>query len=300
MSRHRRFIFVVNNYPENIFEILDKVKCSYIIASKEVGKKKKTPHIQGYIEFPNAKSLSAAQKTIPKSHFEIAWGNAEQNFNYCSKENPPIIEKGTPKKQGQRTDLEEMCEDIRDGKTTVSQILESDPYMYHQYGRTLEKTEDEVNLTKHRTEAPECIWYYGATGTGKSYRAYEGYLDNPADFYNKPDDGDWWDGYRGQNTVIIDEFRGNIKFSRLLTLCHQYPTEVRRRGRQPMPFTSKKVIVTSCHPPERIYCNLSENDSIEQLYRRFTVYEVTHEGITQKCPEGNRDLCADSEIEYYT
>ena len=58
------------------------------------------------------------------------------------------------------------------------------------------------------------------------------------------DDNDWQDGYTGQETVIINDFRGGIKYAVLLQLIDKWPAFVSRRGREPAPFLAKHVIIT--------------------------------------------------------
>lgn len=61
----------------------------------------------------------------------------------------------------------------------------------------------------------------------------------------------------------------------LLMMIDKHPNYfVRRRGREPLPFTSKKVIITSSMSPEEVYHNLAENDKLEQLLRRIKVYNL--------------------------
>ncbi len=93
-----RWCFTLNNYTENeISSVITtiKEKCKKAIISREVGESG-TPHLQGYIEFKT--------KTRPKSvflfnriHFEKAKGNAQQNYNYCSKDGDVICLIGFPK-----------------------------------------------------------------------------------------------------------------------------------------------------------------------------------------------------------
>jgi len=118
----------------------------------------------------------------------------------------------------------------------------------------------------------EGIWYIGETGAGKSHKAFEGY--SPETHYVYPYDNDWCDGYMQQETMIINEFRGQIPYSRLLELVDKWPAALRRRGREPMPFLSKRIIVTSKMHPRDVYKNLSEHDTLDQLIRRFKIFEV--------------------------
>jgi len=113
------------------------------------------------------------------------------------------------------------------------------------------------------------IWIYGPTGRGKSHEAFQGF--SPSTHYLYTDDGGWWDGYVGQETVIINDFRGKIPYDYMLQLIDKWPFNVRRRNREPFPFTSKRVIITSSLSPEDVYHNREENDKIEQLLRRLEV-----------------------------
>ena len=141
--------------------------------------------------------------------------------------------------------------------------------LFHMYGRTLTKLEDLRMRKLFRNFMTQGVWIWGPTGTNKSRMAFEGFT--PETHYNLVNDRGWWDGYCQQETVIINDFRGWIPYDELLQLVDRYPYSVRRRGREPMPFLSKKVIITSALPPSKVYCNRNEGDSIEQLLRRFDV-----------------------------
>jgi len=54
----------------------------------------------------------------------------------------------------------------------------------------------------------------------------------------------------------------------------KYPYYVKRRNREPIPFTSKTVIVTSSMKPQDVYMNLDDGDHLEQLTRRFKIVEM--------------------------
>lgn len=122
---------------------------------------------------------------------------------------------------------------------------------------------------KFRTEMTTCDWLYGPTGTGKSHAAFKDFT--PDTHYVWKSDNGWQDGYAQQPTVIINDFRGEIPYNELLQMVDKWPYYVKRRGREPMPFTSKHIIITSSLPPDAIYHRRLEEDSLEQLNRRINL-----------------------------
>lgn len=110
--------------------------------------------------------------------------------------------------------------------------------------------------------------YWGATGLGKSRRAWaEGGLDA----YPKIPSTKFWDGYRGQEHVIIDEFRGAVSIEHLLRWLDRYPVLVEIKG-SAVPLVAKKVWITSNLPPEKWYPDLDAL-TLNALTRRL---EITH------------------------
>ena len=121
------------------------------------------------------------------------------------------------------------------------------------------------------------IWYYGETGVGKSHLAFKDFT--PETHYVHSEDNGWWDNYKQQPTVIINEFRGEIKYKELLELLDKWPHSVKRRNRCPLPFVSKLIIITSSLPPQEVYKNLNEKDKIAQLLRRLKVIKLENKTI---------------------
>ena len=114
-----------------------------------------------------------------------------------------------------------------------------------------------------------CEWIYGESGTGKSQYAFKDF--NLDTHYKWKHDNGWWDGYKGQETVIIDNFRGQIPYDQLLQLIDKFLYKVSRRGREPTPFLAKHVIITSILNPKDIYYNRYKEESLAQLYRRIKI-----------------------------
>jgi hypothetical protein len=285
----------VQNYYENT------EACNYLVYGEEVGEKG-TPHIQGYVEFKTQKSASAFNKNLNLkkggnyAHCKIRLGIPLDASGYCCKgeieakpdegyrywhKSPHDTWKGhkygSISKQGERTDLKEITDKIMAGSLKVSEIKVRDPILYHKYGRTLNDIEDLYLRKQYRTEMTQGIWLYGPTGVGKSHLAFMDF--DPENCYEwKKDDKGWQDGYCGQEIVIINEFRGDtMKYDLLLELVDKWPKTISRRGREPVPFLAKTLIITSSLSPEEVFCNRSKKDKIAQLHDRFIVKELKGE-----------------------
>jgi len=74
MSRSRSWCFTLNN-PEGL--LTDDVLrgSTYSVYQEELGQ---THHFQGYIHWPQPKSLAQMRALIPGAHFEIARGTPAQ------------------------------------------------------------------------------------------------------------------------------------------------------------------------------------------------------------------------------
>lgn len=233
-----------------------------------------TPHWQSHVYMKQQYTLSAMIKWLKRfachgehPNVKIMNGTYKQNVTYCSKDGK-YEEYGEPPSQGARHDLDELKTKITEG-ASVDDIVMDNPIMYHQYGRTLDRIEAIHLRTRKRTEMTKGLWFYGPTGTGKSHKAFE--MVAGKSYYVFKDDKGWWDGYTGQEVVIINDFRGEIRFGELLQMTDKWDYSVRRRGKEPMPFTSSLIIITASLPPNEVY-NGKDKDSIDQLLRR---YEVT-------------------------
>lgn len=246
----------------------DELSMSYMIYGKELCPETGREHWHCWLRFHNAKTIKAGLKYLPEGTWNIDQrGTNEECWAYITKDGD-YKEFGNRPSQGQRNDLLKVASDISSG-TTVDEITMNDPVLYHQYGRTLNKLEDLRMRNIFRTEMTKGYWYYGSTGTGKSHKAFENY--HPSTHYVLINDNGWWDGYTQQEVVIINDFRGWLNYDLLLQLVDKWPMSVKRRGREPIPFISKKIIITSSLSPDEVYHNRAENDKIEQLLRRFEI-----------------------------
>lgn len=249
-------------------------------------------HHQGWICFKNqisasTKSICKIAKQLGNAHVEPMYGSLNQNNDYCSKEST-LHKFGDEPKQGDRNDLKDVVKRIRDGETTSEEICLEDPVYFHMYSRTIQKAEDIHLRKKFRQWQTKGIWYYGNTGAGKSHLAFEGF--DPDTHYSKPLSDSWWDGYTGQRVVILNEFRGEIPYSELLSLVDKWPHSVPRRNREPAPFLAELVIVTSALHPQEVWKKRGVSDSMDQLYRRFDIGLVQDRNTIWEIQNGSEVL----------
>lgn len=118
------------------------------------------------------------------------------------------------------------------------------------------------------------FWLWGPTGSGKTREAFETLSEK----YN----GDVWisfgdlntffNGYRGQKGVILDDIRpGMIKFNLLLRILDGYPVTVNVKGSY-CAWNAETIFITAPTSPNQMYVNKEtgqEWDNLDQLIRRI-------------------------------
>ncbi len=205
-----------------------------------------TLHLQGYIEL--LKQLTKGQikkKLNQRMHFEERWGTQAQAIAYCKKVRTRVAdglsgEGGTPSRQKKCTAA--LIKDIQQGNE-LSEIMVDHPQQYLHLHSGIDKMHQ--FHVKKRNWDMEVVIFYGKAGTGKTYKAHN---DNPdAYVLSLGEDGNgkiWFDQtYQGQ-TIIINEFRSQLKYGYLLKLwdCIPMPLAVKYGGTQ---MRSKKIVFTT-------------------------------------------------------
>jgi len=112
----------------------------------------------------------------------------------------------------------------------------------------------------------ECYVFWGVTGTGKSRRAWE---EATMEAYPKNPNTKFWDGYRGDECVVIDEFRGRVDISYLLQWLDRYPVIVEIKGSATV-LRAKRIWITSNLDPRSWYPD-ADQDTVDALMRRLTI-----------------------------
>lgn len=259
-EKYRAVPFTINNpTDEDTNQVLAmKDHVVYIVVGKEKGEQG-TPHYQGYMYFKNPRNLKALKKMLPRAHFSLPCkGTHGENQRYCKKEGDILIEEGTLPRQGERNDIEEVRDMLKDGYNMRKVVECSDSYQAIKVAEVYLKYHE-----KQRDWKPEVRWYYGSTGAGKTKQARE-WLGE--DIYTCLDGIKWFEGYDAHENVLIDDFRRDFaKFHQMLKLLDRYPYRVETKGGSRQ-FLAKKIAITAPYKPEEIY-NIRED--VQQLLRRI-------------------------------
>jgi len=123
--------------------------------------------------------------------------------------------------QGERSDLAYLLELIRAGNSNY-EIIDMLPYYLFSIDkieRARQMLKAEENKDVFREMHTTYIW--GKTGTGKTRGVMEQY--GYTNVYRVTDYTHPFDGYAGEDVVIFDEFRSQLKIGDMLNLLDGYP-----------------------------------------------------------------------------
>ena len=304
-NRSRKCLLTFNNpiehgyTHEHIRELLKETKqCIYWCMSDEIGLETKTFHTHVYMACSSAVRFSVLQKRFPSAHIDFCQGTSQQNRDYVfksgkwantEKEDTNIKESHEEwgempiERQGARNDIADLYDMIKDGMTDY-EILESNP----QYFLNLDKIE-RVRQTIY-AERFKNVWrnldvtyVYGDTGAGKTRSIMEKY-EYP-NVYRVTDYEHPFDGYKGQDVIVFEEFRSSLRIDDMLNYLDGYPVELRCRYANRQACYTKVYIVSNISLHEQ-YMNM-QKEQIEtwkaflrrihhvKVYMNNTVYEYS-------------------------
>jgi len=225
----------------------------------------------------------------PRTHIEVAKGSVAQNIAYCSKTrdidvNPNEVVHAfgdVPKDYGDsgigqaaKVRYERAWNLAKSGD-----FEEIDADLLIKHYTTLKRIGHDAKLESQGLVDTDSKheWYYGPSGTGKSYTARSENPDAYLKMCNK-----WWDGYQGEDVVLIEDFDINHR-----VLCHhlkiwadRYPflCEIKTASTKARP---KKIIVTSNYHPRDIW---TEKTDLDPILRRFQMVHFANEDFRPPVP----------------
>lgn len=274
--------------PTAEFFMQNKMKVKAFVFQLEKGEETGKEHFQCYFEFyfqyTYQQISSNLRKAIPTSgiYWDIRRGTHEEAYAYCTKESTRIADPITfgtfssgpnnniveIEAQSEKPKLMDQAIELVTKGATMNEIAEQCPKAYLLWRNNLQMLI--LERSAERDWAMEIIVYMGQPGCGKSRKCKETYAN--AYWWNPPGPGEhqWWPLYKGQETVIIDEYYGQLQWDFLLKLTDRYPLAVETKGGF-VQFTSKRIVFTTNDDPEDWYREKKKADGLPcdfQVLRR--------------------------------
>lgn len=279
-GRFRGWVGTWNNYPDDWESTFEKCQgeASFYVVGQEIGEEKHTPHLQFWIEFKEKQSFKQMKGYFPKAWLAARKGTPDEAYNYCTKDEV-FTEWGKRPAQGKRNDFIEIRDAIREDPTY--DVMEHAPAMIARYPKFVEMLIDQS--LGERNWQMEVYWFHGPPGSGKTREAYDE-AKRLGPVYSKTASNQWWNGYVGQENVIIDDWReGNWPFGELLRVLDRYPHQVQKKG-SAIQLVAKRIWITCPDRPE----NVCGGEDALQLIRRITKivkFEMETSSSDQLCDQ---------------
>jgi len=273
------WMLTLNNYTDDELDqyrrIIDKLNdeghdnVRFLAFQEEVGESG-TPHLQIYVLFKTKIRMSAVKGVMPggrRLHCEVRKGSHSEAKAYCMKEDSRkagglSVCAGDEPSPGSRSDLVRVKARLDDGAKEVEIADE----FFGQWVRYHKAFQRYRGLKLPNRSAPTFTQvYWGPPGTGKTRAAFD--EAGPDAYWLPKPNGSrvFWDGYEGQDNVVIDEFFGWMPRDLMCRICDRYPFRVETKGGS-VPFVAKKVWITSNIPP----CEWWPRVGLGPMSRRLT------------------------------
>lgn len=244
-TRSRKWQLTLNN-PLDYGYTHDKIKeflgefnkLVYWCMADEVGEEN-TPHTHIYMHNSTVIRFSMIKKRFPQAHIEMCRGTAQQNREYITKTGKYLNDRkhetcidGTfeefgevpIERQGKRNDLDDLYSMIKDGLSDFD-ILEQDAsYILHMDKIDRARQTVRQETYKNTWRDVDVTYIYGDTGSGKTRGVMEKY--GYENVFRVTDYLHPFDNYKGQDVVVFEEFRSNLRIGDMLNYLDGYPLEL--------------------------------------------------------------------------
>jgi hypothetical protein len=258
-------------------------------------------HLQMYLQASSKKTLGGWKNLVDSTtaHIDLARKEDWRRLDaYCSKdadvcasnsdyagwaekglriEGTPVYRLGTVVEyagQGRRMDVEALKASLKRGATLLEIFDEhTDAALRFTSGLRFWHGEMAGERQFAEGEKPHMVLYVGPSGCGKSRTARRDWPDAETISFGNGGSSLWFDGYTGKETVILDDYYGEIPFSLIKRMCDYYPLKVQVKGGT-VPFRAKTIVFTSTKSWDQWYLNATSGQSEPEWDRRCKDFGV--------------------------
>ncbi len=293
-----KWLLTINNPADSGFthdyikDCLSQIKnITYWCMCDEEGGKEHTHHTHIYIYKKSAAlTFDTIKNKFPTAHLDKARGTHKENRDYIRKEGShseddcinyieTFEESGEcpTEEPGKRTDLDNLYEMIKDGKSDY-EIIEDNPD-YIKRLSLCDRVRETLRYEEFRKKIRDVHveYWYGKSGIGKTSGVFKKHgFEN---VYRVTDNKHPWDNYKGQDVVIFEEFSSNhFDISQMLIWLDIYPLDL------PCRYNNKTACFTKVYMLSNIPFDyqfhgfkLSEEEVYNAWCRRIHVVKKFHE-----------------------
>lgn len=273
----RKFLLTINNPSdhgfthERIRAILSEFSGTcYWCMCDEVGEQG-TPHTHVYVVFGNSVMFDTMHKRFYGVHIDKANGSNKENRDYVRKEgkwlddakhetnkSETFEEWGElpPDRTRAESQAAQIMQMVRDGKTNA-EILEECPTAYSKMSYIEQARQTLLHEQfKDKWRDLDVTYLWGEPGAGKTRSIMEQYgysnVFRVTNYDNHP-----FDGYKGQDVLVFEEFRSGIKIQDMLNYLDGYPVELPCRYADKVACFTKVYLISNI-PLENQYPNVQQ------------------------------------------
>ncbi len=282
-SPAKDWCFTINNPRKKDWNKIWQLPYQYLAFQVELGAEG-TPHFQGFVQLQEKLRLSAVKKYHRKAHWEKRRGTPYEASHYCMK---PV--EGCKCKHCDG--LERFDESFEDGYMTaelhatmnaaakyimefgLQKAIERFPSVYLMHPRGMESLA--TRSCPLRDFESQVTVLFGASGLGKTRYALES-SPTPYKLATFGEGTDFFGGYDPlyNQTLVVDDFYSNWKYTTFLQVCDRYPTEVHTKGGY-LQLLARDIVFTSNLSPDEWYPNvLLQPERRGSFFRR--IHNIIH------------------------
>lgn len=278
--------------------LTDAGTLEYAIAGDEVAPTTGRPHVQAYVRFAGPKMATAAARRLFQAipglgdcHVASCWSDDAKNIKYCKKSGvwseygdvrasslPPTMDpEAAPETAYDRT--------VRLARENRVSEISADHLLRHRH--SIEALRHDFAPAPYKWPHQCGLWVYGPVGTGKTtavmdaFTTSDGELDESLAYLYNPT-LDWWQHYRGQKFVIIDEMsfeRAQSGWMKAFLKVFSGPYRAKGQIKGGMIDLNPVLIVTANWSLRQVYgANPTDYNAMAKRFRR--VHFATHRLFT--------------------
>lgn len=273
----RKYQLTINNPKEHGFTH-DKIKellglfpgIVYWCMCDEIGQEG-TPHTHVYLVSKNAVMFQTIHTRFYGAHIEPALGSNKENRDYIRKEGKWVDDEKKesnladtfeesgelpPEQQPFGSVSEEVYEMIKQGASNV-EIMEAFPSAMNRLEK-IERARQALIAEQQKTtfRRLEVTYIWGDSGAGKTRSVMEKYGYDKV--YRVTNYEHPFDGYKGEDVIIFEEFRSSLKIEDMLNYLDGYPLQLPCRYADKVACYTKVYIISNI-PLEEQYQLIQQN-----------------------------------------